>query len=233
MAGRRTFVAGEVLTASNINSFLMSQVVAVFDDAAARDAAIPSPEEGNVVYLKDTDDVQLYLTEWGPLVPASGFTASTAITASDSSWPVPALASTVVKVTVVGGGGGGGGFDTDGSNGSTTTFNAGAAGTVTAAGGLGGRSTSPGGSPESRDGADGRDGLTSGNGGIGGWRTVTTQFNYGGSTGTGGVITVAYLDLDGISTVNVTIGAGGARGGNPPRGGLGGDGEVIVEYVAA
>lgn len=57
MSGRRTFVAGEILTASNINSFLMNQVVAVFDDEADRDNAIPSPVEGQFVYMKDPGDV--------------------------------------------------------------------------------------------------------------------------------------------------------------------------------
>jgi len=233
MAGRRTFVAGEVLTASNINSFLMDQVVPVFDDATARDAAITSPSEGNLAYLKSTDEVQLYTTEWGPLVAASGFTASTAITATDSSWAVPTLASTIVKVTAVGGGGGGGGFVPNGSDGGTTTFNAGSAGTVTAVGGKGGSSTPSSSSGDSsNNGQAGLDGLTSGNGGTGGQRTVTAEFNFGGSTGTGGQITVAYLDLDGISTANVTIGAGGTKGGGNPLGGDGGDGEVIVEYVA-
>jgi hypothetical protein len=54
-----------------------------------------------------------------------------------------------------------------------------------------------------------------------------------GATGNGGVITVGYLNLTGISTVNVTIGAGGAGGGNLGFGATGGRGEVILEYVAA
>ena len=233
MAGRRTFVAGEVLTASNINSFLMDQVVPVFADSTARDAAITSPSEGNLAYLQDTDEVQLYTTAWGPLVTATGFTAGTAITATDASWPVPTLASTIVKVTVIGGGGGGGGFVPNGSDGGTTTFNAGGAGTVSAAGGKGGSSTPSSASGDSsNNGQAGFDGLTAGNGGTGGHRTVSAEFNFGGSTGTGGEANVAYLDLDGISTVNVTIGAGGSGGGGNPSGGAGGDGEVIVEYVA-
>jgi hypothetical protein len=52
--------------------------------------------------------------------------------------------------------------------------------------------------------------------------------------GLGGKITVAYLNLTGISTVNVTIGAGGPGGtGGTTQGGLGGRGEVVLEYVAA
>jgi hypothetical protein len=234
VAGRRTFEAGEVLTASNINSFLMNQVVAVFDDETARNDAIGSPDEGNVAYLKDEDQIQFYDgSDWQPI--SGGFTASTAITATDSSWPVPALASTVVKVTVVGGGGGGGGVATLPGTGQSTTFNAGGAGTVTALGGVRGSSTpnvSLG--DTSQNGVDGRDGLTAGNGGTGGHRTIAQEDKYfGGSTGGGGEIKIAYLDLDGISTVNVTIGSGGGGGTSNPSGGDGGDGEVIVEYVAA
>jgi hypothetical protein len=55
-----------------------------------------------------------------------------------------------------------------------------------------------------------------------------------GATGGGGRINVSYLNLSGISTVNVTIGAGGAGATSGfAAGGNGGRGEVIVEYVGA
>ena len=57
--GFKTFTTGEVLTAADTNNFLM-QGVLVFDDAAARDAAITAPVEGQVVYLKDTNAVLSY-----------------------------------------------------------------------------------------------------------------------------------------------------------------------------
>jgi hypothetical protein len=64
---RKTFVAGEILTAADVNSNLMDQAVMVFNDAAARDTAIPSPIEGMVVYLKDTDGLLSYSgTAWVP-----------------------------------------------------------------------------------------------------------------------------------------------------------------------
>jgi hypothetical protein len=51
----------------------MDQAVMVFDDAAARDTAIPSPIQGMVVYLKDTDGLLSYSgTAWVPA--ASGAT---------------------------------------------------------------------------------------------------------------------------------------------------------------
>ena len=44
-AGYRTFSAGEVLTAANVQTFLQDQVIAVFANATARDAAITSPAD--------------------------------------------------------------------------------------------------------------------------------------------------------------------------------------------
>jgi hypothetical protein len=57
--GFKTFAVGEVLSAANVNGYLM-QGVLVFADAAARTAAVTSPQEGQTSYLKDTDVIQVY-----------------------------------------------------------------------------------------------------------------------------------------------------------------------------
>jgi hypothetical protein len=57
---RKTFVAGDVLTASDMNTFLMDQSVMTFADSAARGSAIPSPTEGMVTYLDDTDALEVF-----------------------------------------------------------------------------------------------------------------------------------------------------------------------------
>lgn len=57
--GFKTFTTGEVLTASDVNGYLM-QGVLVFASAAARDAAITSPQEGQYAYLKDTNVTYYY-----------------------------------------------------------------------------------------------------------------------------------------------------------------------------
>jgi hypothetical protein len=57
--GFKTFATGDVLTANDTNGYLM-QGVLVFADAAARTAAITSPQEGQTSYLKDTDVIQVY-----------------------------------------------------------------------------------------------------------------------------------------------------------------------------
>jgi len=57
--GFKDFVTGEVLTASDVDGYLM-QGIWVFASAAARDAAVTSPQEGNFAYLKDTNTTTYY-----------------------------------------------------------------------------------------------------------------------------------------------------------------------------
>jgi len=74
--GFRTFAVGEVLTAANVNDFLMEQVVTVFADATARDAAITSPQEGQISFLKDTDVLTYYSgSSWGEYIGSGDISA--------------------------------------------------------------------------------------------------------------------------------------------------------------
>ena len=59
-AGFRTFTAGDVLTAAQVNTFLMQQTVMVFAGTAARGSVITSPSEGMFTYLSDTNALQYY-----------------------------------------------------------------------------------------------------------------------------------------------------------------------------
>jgi hypothetical protein len=52
---RKVFTAGEVLAASDVNSFLMNQKVMSFAGTAARGSAIGTATAGMVTYLIDTD----------------------------------------------------------------------------------------------------------------------------------------------------------------------------------
>ena len=58
-SGFKTFATGDVLSAADTNGYLM-QGVWVFADAAARSAAVTSPQEGNMSYLKSTDSTEYY-----------------------------------------------------------------------------------------------------------------------------------------------------------------------------
>lgn len=62
--GRKVWSAGDVLAAADVNGYLADQVVMVFDDAAARTAAIGTPTQGMMSYLKDTGQVEAYGTAW-------------------------------------------------------------------------------------------------------------------------------------------------------------------------
>jgi hypothetical protein len=64
-AGVRLFTAGSVLTASQVNAYLMDQTIGRFADSAARDAAFgglgePSLSEGRVCYLDSDNKLYLY-----------------------------------------------------------------------------------------------------------------------------------------------------------------------------
>lgn len=57
--GFKTFATGEVLTAGDVNGYLM-QGILVFASTAARDAAITSPQEGQFAFTKDTNSLWYY-----------------------------------------------------------------------------------------------------------------------------------------------------------------------------
>ena len=57
---RKVFTSGEVLSASDVNNFLMNQTVMTFAGTAARGSAIPSPTEGMLTYLADTNTLEYW-----------------------------------------------------------------------------------------------------------------------------------------------------------------------------
>ncbi len=60
-AGYKLFNTGDVLTAAQVNTYLMEQSVMVFADAAARTTALSGVvAEGMLSYLKDTNAVEVY-----------------------------------------------------------------------------------------------------------------------------------------------------------------------------
>jgi hypothetical protein len=93
--GFKTFVTGDVLTAADTNGYLM-QGVLVFADAAARDAAITSPQEGQYAFLKDSDSLVYYSgSVWVSATASSGaltfingasFSAVTSVSAANDSF---------------------------------------------------------------------------------------------------------------------------------------------------
>jgi hypothetical protein len=72
-AGAKLFTSGSVLTAAQVNTYLMDQAVMVFASTAARDAAFggagePTLAEGMLCYLSDTNNLLYYTgTAWASL----------------------------------------------------------------------------------------------------------------------------------------------------------------------
>jgi hypothetical protein len=71
--GRKTFIATEVLTAANVNGYLMDQSVMKFASSAARSSAIGTAvSEGMVSYLDDTNTLEVYNgSSWGAVSSSS------------------------------------------------------------------------------------------------------------------------------------------------------------------
>lgn len=60
-AGFKDFASGAILTAGDVDNYLMRQTVMTFADASARDTALSAVlDEGMVAYLEDTDTVTVY-----------------------------------------------------------------------------------------------------------------------------------------------------------------------------
>jgi hypothetical protein len=90
--GFKDFVTGEVLTAADVDGYLM-QGVWVFASAAARDAAVTSPQEGNFAYLKDTNVTTYYTGSAWANLDTTGMTnpmTTTGDTIYSSSGSTPA-----------------------------------------------------------------------------------------------------------------------------------------------
>jgi hypothetical protein len=58
--GKKTFVAGEVLLAQDVNDYLMDQSVMNFASSAARSSAIPTPTEGMTTYVQDRNQIETF-----------------------------------------------------------------------------------------------------------------------------------------------------------------------------
>lgn len=93
-AGKKTFTAGEILTASDTNTYLMEQTVMYFAGTAARASAIPTPSTGMTSYIGVTGTATIpqletytgsaWQTPYGlTLINNTSFTTQTAVNFSN------------------------------------------------------------------------------------------------------------------------------------------------------
>ena len=105
-AGYKLFATGDVLTAAQVNTYLMQQTVMVFASSAARTTALSGVlAEGMVSWLSDTNVLEAYDgSAWvGATGDITGLTAGTGISITSATGPVPTVAidtaTTVDKTT--------------------------------------------------------------------------------------------------------------------------------------
>jgi hypothetical protein len=98
--GFKTFTTGEVLTAADTNGYLM-QGVNVFADAAARTAAITSPEEGQMSYLKDTNSTEYYTgAAWAAIGSSGAMTLLSTTTLSGASTTISSISGSYIALKI-------------------------------------------------------------------------------------------------------------------------------------
>lgn len=60
MTGRKEWAADDVLSAADLEGYLMDQAVTIWANASARNSGILAPIEGQISYLQDTNIFQAY-----------------------------------------------------------------------------------------------------------------------------------------------------------------------------
>ena len=77
--GFKVFAVGEVLTAADVNDYLMEQSIGIFSNSTTRDAQITSPIEGQFCYLADSNVLQFYNgSSWANFIGEGDITGVTA-----------------------------------------------------------------------------------------------------------------------------------------------------------
>ena len=84
-AGFKVWSTGDLVNASEFNTYIMEQTVMVFASSSARDSAISSPSEGMFAYLSDTNDLTFYNgSSWASYIGEGDITGVTITTAGTS-----------------------------------------------------------------------------------------------------------------------------------------------------
>lgn len=107
--GRKVFVAGDILTAAQVQGYLQDQSIMSFATTGARGSAIPSPTEGMFSYLQDTNQISYYDgSEWinapgdRPLLVAPNEPISISATASGGTVNIDSADNSITYYTTAG-----------------------------------------------------------------------------------------------------------------------------------
>jgi len=84
-AGYKSWVDGDVLSANDVNTYLMEQAVMVFADSTARDAALTAPSEGMFAFTKDDNAFKFYTGSAWQSVTALNFDGSIVATEQNTT----------------------------------------------------------------------------------------------------------------------------------------------------
>jgi len=193
-----------------------ANAIKVYANSSARTSAVPSPAEGDLSYLQDTNTIEVYDGSAWVSVGGATMIKKVARFTSSGSWTVPA--GVTYAIAHIRGGGGGINSNTDGGNGGNSSV--GFSPTVTAGGGNGVKVSNDSMSPSGFGNAE----ANSGQGGM-------ASYQYGvGARGRAvhamdGAYIVAGDDVTPGASITVTVGAGGAGDGD------GGSGYVWIEYM--
>jgi hypothetical protein len=111
--GYKTFAAGEILTAANLQGYATDQSVMVFASSAARTTALAAPSQGMVSFLNDSGTTWQYYdlynvttnpggaktAGWYPTFGAVFFATATRVTVSGTSYAVGASGFAYTELT--------------------------------------------------------------------------------------------------------------------------------------
>lgn len=100
---KKTFNPSDVLTASDVNTYLMNQTVMTFAGTAARGSAIGTASEGMLSWLEDSNEYQYYNgTAWVGLISGTNATVTTAYTATSANANgfIYSTSSSAITVTI-------------------------------------------------------------------------------------------------------------------------------------